>query len=770
MTDRGSQTRGLPVGEVRIEPRRRKVRKGTQSCWECKRKKIKCIFTAPTDSLCHGCKRRGTPCISQEFPEDPGSTRRQLGDRLGRVEELVGRLIRDSRKDDPNDTSPRSTQSDGRVEHRYLTGQADGASTSPSSTTLNWNGQDPAVRLPITAPSNSPSLLVNAISLGRDTSTADTYNDLSRTLSAAWPSLRDLNIILSIGFGGLAIFHGVICMPYSKFMGPERPSPQKMLQLPPPGSHPVLIAQKLLMLGTYLQGIPPTDIEALKNLSIPHRDTMHRAVETASRLVTSNDDLVNTIEGIECIMIESMYRNNEGNLRRAYLIIRRALVIAQMIGLDRGNNSSLLKALEPETRTRIDPAYMWFRIIQSDRYLSLMLGLPQGTLDNDFAIAEVMEECSPMERMERMVCSAGGQIIQRKHDDKQNFAFTQETDKLLRGAAALMPPQWWLAPDLSTRDADDLNVIHDTVRLMNQFTYYHLLQRLHLPYLLHPSTDPRYDYSKVTAVMASRELLSRFVPFRSSKNHGSFCRGVDFLAFIASTTLCLAHIDACRQINFCANEGRGSAQLGLLSHQRLSDRGMMERVLESMEYIGQTNNDNMATKIAHITRQLLSIEDDAAMGGSYKADSSLNSIEQEDLECNGILIDGGTGLKIYIPYIGTIRIERHGVFRPSVPAGLRSREIAGLTESFDPPLPGLIERPAEHVQSRRISEDCMSDNSTNIRPVGLQVQDDRAFDFNDTAGLYSQWFVPGLDSSDEWDLQGIDTAFFNSIFQFRGSE
>jgi hypothetical protein len=49
----------------------RKVRKGTHSYWECKRKKIKCIFDPRIASTsCNGCRRRGSQCISQEFVED----------------------------------------------------------------------------------------------------------------------------------------------------------------------------------------------------------------------------------------------------------------------------------------------------------------------------------------------------------------------------------------------------------------------------------------------------------------------------------------------------------------------------------------------------------------------------------------------------------------------------------------------------------------------------------------------------------------------------
>lgn len=75
--------------------KKRKLRKGTQSCWECKRRKIRCTFAAPTDATCDGCKSRQTRCISQEFPDEAAT--RKGANRLNRIESLVEELIqRDS--------------------------------------------------------------------------------------------------------------------------------------------------------------------------------------------------------------------------------------------------------------------------------------------------------------------------------------------------------------------------------------------------------------------------------------------------------------------------------------------------------------------------------------------------------------------------------------------------------------------------------------------------------------------------------------------------
>jgi hypothetical protein len=83
--------------EVSPEAKRRKIRKGTRSCWECKRRKIRCNFSSAADQVCIGCSRRGTHCVSQEYPEEasrPAEKGELIGDRIVRVEALVEQLVK----------------------------------------------------------------------------------------------------------------------------------------------------------------------------------------------------------------------------------------------------------------------------------------------------------------------------------------------------------------------------------------------------------------------------------------------------------------------------------------------------------------------------------------------------------------------------------------------------------------------------------------------------------------------------------------------------
>jgi hypothetical protein len=96
MNDARTEERVPPpfLNRAGAEPsaKRRTVRKGTRSCWECKRRKIRCIFPSPDDTACIGCQHRHTPCVRQDMPEDPSAARkgsRNLGERVARVEDFI---------------------------------------------------------------------------------------------------------------------------------------------------------------------------------------------------------------------------------------------------------------------------------------------------------------------------------------------------------------------------------------------------------------------------------------------------------------------------------------------------------------------------------------------------------------------------------------------------------------------------------------------------------------------------------------------------------
>ncbi|KAF4461002.1 zn 2cys6 transcription factor [Fusarium albosuccineum] len=658
--------------------KRRKLRKGTQSCWECKRRKARCTFSADTQDVCEGCKRRGTDCISQEAtdqPPPPGSNR-QLVDRLGQVEALVGQLLKASRS---NGYAEDGLFSPTRLASRRR-GYRDRPSRSRSPAVHNGTtiftseasfidvlqqdgrtsraiaysrAQEERAFRARSTPTTNPTP-VHAIP--QDAPVPGSHDALCRDLLAAWPSPQDLDIILGLPVETSSIMRAVTCSQVSKEPG-GLPSPNSLLRLPPSGCHPVLIARKLLILATFLQGIPSSYSADLEKLTTSCQDIMARVVKTAHDLVTCNDDLVTSLEGIECIMLEGLYENYSGNLRRSWFAARRAVMIAQMLGLNRDVKPPSL------TGATIEPDHMWFRLVQFDRYLSMMLGLPQSSLEESFARPEALEPCMSLERMQRLTCVASGRLLQRHPSQIYDSKLTKEIDKMLQDASREMPAQWWVMPTLFSC-ASHVDRIRETLRFNDQFVHYHLLLQLHLPYLLHSRSEREYDYNRTTAVTASREILSRFMVFRTVQAARYYCRGVDMIAFIASTALCLAHI-------VCDRQGKETEDQGLhfLAHQRRSDRGVLEQTLAIMQELVCLDNDAIATRVSTLLEYLLAIEEDVAAGGKYKVAFDSDS-RKEDLGFRVELNDDNTVLSIYLPHLWVIKVEREGPIKTLLPTTL----------------------------------------------------------------------------------------------------
>lgn len=120
---------------------------------------------------------------------------------------------------------------------------------------------------------------------------------------------------------------------------------------------PASIARILLYLASCLQqldtGFDTTQLKLYPSVEA----RMERYVATVQTLVTSDEELVSSIEGLDCLIVQCSYHVNAGNPRRAWLTIRKALNIGQLMGIH------LTSCTIPGAK------HAWSHIIQGDRYL-----------------------------------------------------------------------------------------------------------------------------------------------------------------------------------------------------------------------------------------------------------------------------------------------------------------------------------------------------------------------------------------------------------------
>ncbi|KAH4222470.1 hypothetical protein HBI55_079510 [Parastagonospora nodorum] len=550
----------------------------------------------------------------------------------------------------------------------------------------------------------------------------NSYTGLARKLVEFWPSQADLLNIYALPISFSTHSHINLCIPSATMSSRETITTTQILQLPPPGCHPVLIARKLLFLGSLLQGT----ISA-PQLSMSLRDRfkmiMSGAIDAAIRLVTTDDALTASVEGVECIMGEAMIHNYIGNLHRAWLAVRRASGVAQTIGLHKGHKSSTYITLGPKTRAEFDPDVLCFRIIEMDRYLSVTLGLAQSSLETRALEPDTLAQCHPIDRMARLQCNIAGRIM--KYDPlsrpRKTPEFLTEMEALLQQAAHEMSPQWWTIPDLlSGQEHTTGNPLQEISRINYQFSHYHLVMRLHLPYMLGTS---QHAQSKIAAANAARETLSRYMIFRRWSSGHFYCRGVDYLAFIALAVLCLAHIDA--SSSTVQDDLLNSDIVKILAQSHLSDRGIMERTLDILKGMG---SDKTASKLASIMQHILDVEAAAVSGVGYNA---VAKHQDGQTEYSGRLEQDNATLKLNIPYFGTITLLR---------------KMASLATGTLPEQPQTMQWDYDWLQQPDISQRNAHTCDINARLTGSPLP---TGDFG---------------STDDCTLQSINDSLFGSLF------
>ena len=790
------------------EAKRRKVRKGTRSCWECKRRKMRCVFSEPSDDACIACRKRGSSCVSQSYPEGtPGGPTtkddrsRLMGERIVRVEALVEQLVKQAGTEITaplpastplpalRDESPMSSCAGGAV---YSTDASSVCWETPRQSSLNTFGQLCGTSSP-SAALLTPCSLTPAISASINEHAQ--HRELSAALYAALPPREDIQSIIRAGID--VSFHKLLIQPLAVIEKTPGSTKGDLHKIPGPGSHPVILAKYILILCTCFQHADPVLLnDRLKGLSEPPQTTILRLLDVVVRLVLSKDFFLDSVEGVFCVLMQSAVEANNGLLRKAWFSCRRAMLLGQMMGLHRSGIQQVLKVLDPS-----DPMHqgtLWFRIVYFDRMLCLLLGLPQGSLDMSIGSDSALQLESPTGRFQRRQSLVAMRMLQRNESTEpgvmNDMKLLEDIDGQLQGAGQEMPSEWWLMPNPHDVGRGTDQMSQEMMRVIDQIMYFNLLNLLHLPYMLRAGSrgvDP-YGQSTLACVTASRELLTRFIFIRSLSSVASMCRAMDFFALISAMTLVMAHLDSHRK----RREGECKVGINVLAHQRRADRAMMEGVLVSMEKLTAINNDTLSKRSFDLLRSLLDLEANAADGkmhnNNFDAAAALVKTNPDSAKADG------DAVSLAIPYFGTIQIDRDCVvtmeglaqgedletatqsaksvsvgraeYEPVTTARENLPSRINTTDKREAPLQRLPLHPAEPAVVQR--HDVASDEPSMASSHALDTHDFAPqYPSAINEALQDNYVYPGLTAGlDEWAFQGVDMAFFDALTRRTGLE
>jgi hypothetical protein len=709
--------------------KRRKIRKGAFSCWECKNRKTRCQLEPGTSTACLFCQRRGLACLSQEFPNPVDSERMTVEVLDVSQDDVVG----SSAEQRPLERAWR------------LPAEVSGVVEEPAKRPLSYLQASDNTRLPIPLFLNPEPTIIHLRSILPDANTA--------------------TLIMTQGkFFSLPIHARSHCLQKATSSIQSVETSVRISGLATPSAHPLHFARKLIQLGISLQQLDSSTADKLKiHLKESVLDVARRYVENASRYVTSQDSLVQSQDGLETLILEAYYYINTGNLRFAWLSIRKALSIAQLMRLS-----------QPDGMVGGGGETVWFRLVYGDRIMSFMLGLPCAIWEDQFVAENLLAKVTPVEELKRIHVIVLGRIIARnvriqrrrregnEDNDYDEYEETQDLDYTIKQATKSFPAAWWTSSVLRN-GASDAEIMNGTACLLGQLHHYFYLAVIHQPYVVHSilsksfinngrttNSQPNYSYNQITALSASREALSRFLILRNFYQALSY-RSLDDKAYFAAIIVLLSHINGHRL-------GRGN----VLDHQRPQDLKLLNDTIICIESASPLSKVSLTSISLQTLKRLMAIETECAAGASYEVWVEDDGVDKGTSE----LMTSKEGLKIKLPYLGTLRIASQWLINnhsahsslsaaPPETLTLSNLESTGLANSQNSSaLPGLspqmldLHRPLiYHIHDNESEISTLLDPTTTSSIPSVPVRN-----------------LPSPDKvfiNENWPFEDGDTAFLN---------
>ncbi|KAM0738552.1 hypothetical protein ACQRIT_006289 [Beauveria bassiana] len=658
----------------------KRMRLGTKSCAECRRRKVRCIF--PQDQeRCDACRAHGSSCVPQEKQSSGDGTAASgaedvaaLKRRLDELEALMRGL--------PGDMVSRRS---GSVHGAEGGGLSHGGSSSSISPSLSYDDRSPAsvgsmLQLPsyhplcpplISTAQMSPALQNSPlINLFRATSIFDPIpcvdadihpppplltptasSRLRQCLTQFAPYLPRPERVAEL-FTTTQRYWGT-WPPY--FAGDPsvsgqddddddddgrllEPVPVQRVPVAETTFHSALVsgrpgstAKAILFLALCVQQTPK---RAARRLLLPASVTQQALVdtyvETARALLRLDAEEASsnggTIDGVEALNMMYKLCINAGRPQRAWTCNREAVTAAICAGLP---------ARAARTGGNCRAAQAWAMAWRAERYMAMTLGLPSCTsaLHPGLVLAPDESAVSTILYHLAVIC---GKIIDRDQsgskddDDDDVYATTLRLDaELVDAQRRLLPAHWWAADHL----APDLDQAAGWHRQSCKVLFFTALQLLHLPYLARAAADARYLPSRHAAMSAARGVCAAYCEFRRwSKGGAELCQVMDFRAFSAALVLVLGHWIA---------PAAGAA-----------GRVMME----GEEEVGGTDAD--ADADAERARDVaLCLRQTAAVMECTVAEQAVRTLDALDAARRGVYM-ADEDYDVVVPYFGRIRINR----------------------------------------------------------------------------------------------------------------
>ena len=340
--------------------------------------------------------------------------------------------------------------------------------------------------------------------------------------------------------------------------------------------NPPEIARLLLCIAISLQQLPINF--PFSYLRAPAEIVQEKSVAAAEALLAPDEGSVSTLDGLDCLLLVAHYYVNLGKPRKAWLVCRRAVGFANLLGLHRQHET-------PKDDMSRRQKRLWLELMQSERFLSLVLGLPYSaiTFAGPKADAPVGMAEAQIEGLILRLNVVYGEVIDRNQGaDNDDYWTTMKIDQDLEECRKLMPEQWWVGEPDPGLPLEAINGV-----LVTRFLYHNVRALLHLPFLLRSCENMRVQYNRVIALQSSREIIDLYRILRDERRPLLFvCNVVDYQVFTAAMILIIDSLGI--------SESTSARDHG----QDTKDSEMIGQLVETFRHLSETRPCSVA-KQAH---------------------------------------------------------------------------------------------------------------------------------------------------------------------------
>lgn len=627
---------------IGFERHTKRMRLGTKSCKECRRRKVRCIF-APNEPTCQECILHGATCAAQNSNHEeklPKNTKEDLQQRLDQLEGVVSRLCKVII---PNSEPLNLTELETQAAHALTrlrpepnnlrtpltnssatftpAGSVDWASTgSENDNTLSTNADlfeegAPLLQLfqeGMMIQRDAVSMTKARVGQFKDTG----VNQCVSALRSLLPDQDDMMLILELTEPLWPLWP---LPPTSKaaisfqLLQPTAIARECILGSLDMGE-PAVVAQCILWFALCIQQVPGDFEQKCPKLPASPSDLISSYLSGAEDLLLIDEAMGGSIDGLEGLRLKSKIFINMGKPRKAWMTIRHGLNQAMLLGLHR-----------LDVRTDQRKRTLWSDFWQLDRNLSMILGFPCAIADTHPSLSIEHTNGSNIARLGYRIAIISGRISERdQNHHNADYDVTINIARELDECRKEMPEKWWGTPSHDTPLAALYG--QQTAKIM----YFQIQKYLHLPYMLKSTSDSHFISSRDAAVHASRETIKAYQDLRNGKNSITIlCDLMDFQVFSAAMVIIMDLL---------------SYSSSNVLHERAEDWEIVSYTASTLKRVSEVMDCAVARQAADVLQYFLHIHD-----GSF---TELNPYEA------------------VIPYFGRVRISQ-----------MPNKVVAGRAES-----------------------------------------------------------------------------------------